>query len=180
MGLFKKNKRGHNLRDEETRALAYEQRRINKELSNARQEIELAKLQQKAEIENLKLERERLRLEQELEDLRGDGEEMDAPTSEQEMQNMLLMQLAGNFLKPQQNSFSGYNAPAAVTPEYQGVDLSDDTIDQLINSIPKKYAKIAIKMSDHQLSEIIKTRAGPYATEASISRIIKRFREKFK
>ena len=177
MGLFgltrKKDKRGATMSDEQ-RELSLQSRRLNAEFKRKQQELEMLKLERKQQIEEMKLERERLRLEEELSELRGEYDEENG--EEDSMEKMLLMQFLGNMNKSQEQ-------PVQQQPQqtnFEGASLSDEAIDQALNSFPKTVLKKFKGFSDEQLGELIKTRIGPYATQETINRIIAKYREKFK
>jgi hypothetical protein len=175
--FFKKDKPRHKFNDED-RELSAERRRASAELRRQKQEIELLKLQRMQRIEELRLKREEYKLQQELKEMEEDDDDYDDQPPENALLMGLLGQLAKNNSMDHQDQVY-YGSMQQQEPTPTQIDVDDKTIDETLSQIPKKYLKMAKKMNDTTLSELIKSRM-PALSEASVSRTIKRFRETFK
>lgn len=152
------------------RALSLEKRRLNREMKQMREKIELEGM--RATIEDLK---------DNLDEAREyEGDDAEEPESmEKVVEQMLMKKLMQGFTSPpnQQNTPSSeVGAVSASIPPVtlQNPHISDDDILIMIGSVPKKHLKMANSMPDSVLKAVILKNAA--VDEVTAERVIQMFR----
>lgn len=126
---------------------------------------EKRKLKQRLDLEILKLEttRDKLSLQaeieqatQELQELRGDYD--DEEPSGSSVEDTLITTLLTKVLSGQQQTTSSQVSPTLTTSSVAplGVEMSNEQLETIWGSLPKKQQKIAKDMDDEQLKQLIK------------------------
>lgn len=145
LSIFKrKDKRNNHSFDETDRHLSLEMRRLNAEKKRVLQEIEIANAQ-------YELERTRMRLEEMYED----DEEETTQTDLSSPDALLTTLLSQILLKGQQNNQnSSVNTSPLQNPSV--VELSQEQIKNIVDSIPKSTLKQIKKMNEEQRISLAK------------------------
>jgi hypothetical protein len=149
----KSNRYEHDFTDED-RNLSLERRRVNAELRNKKNELELLRLQQKTQIEEMKLERERLKLERDLQDLKDEvyGYE---DYEEQTPDSLMMTLLSTALLKGQHPPSDDKNLSSPEQPS-NDVVLSREQIKAFYDGLSKTQKKLIKGLPDNEIQEAIK------------------------
>ena len=146
MGIFNwKKKKQHNNLDDDKRELALITRKMNAELKEKKQEIELMKLESMHELETLKLQKQKLELQSkiyDLEDQFADDEEEEEPKSDNMAETLLMSILTKSMQSNGEGATSTQPNPLAENISAPSlVSLSDDEIKEYISNYDKKDIK---------------------------------------
>ena len=146
---------------------------LSKEIRKTRSDLRKIQGEIKVLAEKQKLEEARLELRKYKEDYYGS----DSDSNEDPFEQMLMSMMMGGL---NNNSPLGANKPTdsqtrLVSPKEQGVDLTDEEIDQLLSGLPKALLKKAKKFDDQLIEKMVRMQL-PYITKDSLTKIIEKIK----
>jgi len=154
---------------QEERETGGETQAIKVSLKRLRAELEMEKIKLEAERDRIRIQAEIEKARQDLEDLQGDDEDYEEDgggrSTEDALMTMLLSKVMGGQQQPAPQITQAAPAPA---PK---VDLEDQQIAGVWNSLSKHHQQIAKRMNDDQLKVIIEANL-PGISDASLTRAV--------
>lgn len=149
-----------------------EEREISKEITRKKAELRKLQLEREDGLHKLEIEKKKLELQKQIEETKYALEEFEEDDYEDDyeednpMDTTIKNFLSGILLKSQNNT-----ANSNITPESNGVVLSDEQLKTIWNNTPQQYKLISKQMNDEQIKTFIKQQM-PTANEETLNRAL--------